>query len=203
MNTLNRTLRVLCAAVLIAVIAPSAVAKKLLEGITLDWKPTITVSANAADIGASRGKKIQIGVFTDNRSNKRLIAENREDEKEGTVLPVTTDTDVPAWVGNHIADLLQQMGYTTVTTGGDYVLDGSVEKFFVLETDTYKANVALHLRLANKNGDSLWDTTLNATQSRFGRSYQKDNYCELLSDALVNLTRTIATSADFRSALTQ
>ena len=203
MNRYARILNTLCAAVLFIALAPAASAVKLMKDVTLDWKPTKSVSESPIDVTALRGKKILVNVFTDARDNKRLIAENREEEDEGTLLPLTTSTDIPAWVGNHLADQLQQIGLTTVTVVGDadFVLDGTVEKFFVLETDNYRAAVSVHLKLTDKSGAVVWDTTLTANESRFGRSYKLENYAEVLSDAVVSLARAIANSPDFRSAL--
>lgn len=203
MSSFGRLLSTIIALTLMVVITPSASAKKLLSDVTLYWKPTSAATAKPIDVSNLQGKKILIGAFTDNRTNSHLIAENREDESEGTVLPVTTTTDIPAWVGTHLADQLEQIGLTTVTSAADFILDGTVEKFFVLETDSYRAKVSVHLRLTDKAGTVVWDTTLTANESRAGRSYKLENYAEVLSDAVKNLALAIVRSPDFQTALTQ
>jgi hypothetical protein len=185
-------------AIALCVFASLADAKKLLHNIELTWQPTSKTTAGATNIAS--GLTVQLGKFGDNRSNKDLIGENREEADEGTVLPVSTVTDVPAWVETHLRELLQQNGVNVVDSGAAVVLDGDVQNFFVTETDNYRANVVLHLRARDAAGNVLWETNLSANEARFGRSYKKENYCETLSNALVSLSHALLGNAQFRDA---
>lgn len=182
-------------------VAPSAFAAKLLHNIELDWRPTKQALASRGDPAAS-GLTVQLGKFGDTRANRQLIGENREEADEGTVLPVSTVTDVPAWAVQHMKETLQRSGVNVVESGANVVLDGDVQRFFVEETKNYQANIVLHLRVRDTSGTVLWETNLSANESRFGRSYKKENYSEILSDTLINLTHVMLGNAQFRDALT-
>jgi hypothetical protein len=190
---------ILCAAVLLAC-SSLASAAKLLENIALEWKPTskVVLSATAP---TPVGRKIQFGAFGDARADKSLIGKNREEERQGTVLPVSTVTDVPSWTAAQLKYVLRQNGIDVVDEGGELTLDGDVEQFFVDETDAYRANIGVHLRLRDAGGNILWETSINANESRFGRSYKKENYCEVLSDALINVAGGLLKNGEFRSTL--
>jgi hypothetical protein len=181
-------------------IAPSAFAAKLLHNIELDWRPTKQALASRGDPAAS-GLTVQLGTFGDTRANRQLIGENREEADEGTVLPVSTVTDVSAWTVQHMKETLQRSGVNVVESGANVVLDGDVQRFFVEETKNYAANIVLHLRARDTSGTVLWETNLSANESRFGRSYKKENYSEILSDTLINLTHVLLGNAQFRDAL--
>lgn len=178
--------------------AALADAKQLLHNIQLQWRPTAKVAA--ASLPAA-GIAVQIGKFGDQRDHKELIGENREEADEGTVLPVSTVTDVPGWVGANLASVLRQNGMNVVDNGAAVTLDGDVQRFFVAETNNYQADVALHLRARDAAGNVLWETTLSASDLRFGRSYKKENYEEALSNALVSLAQALLNNAKFRDAL--
>lgn len=198
MNILRRALPLVCVLTM-ALTAAQVDAKKLLENIPLEWKPTSKVTVAATP--ALSGKKVQLGAFGDTRADKTLIGKNREEERSGTVLPVSTVTDVPAWVTTQLKYLLKQNGIDVVDSGGDLVLDGDVQQFFVDETDSYRASIGLHLRLRDNAGTAVWETSLNANESRFGRSYKLENYCEVLSDALINVAGALLKNGEFRSAV--
>jgi hypothetical protein len=98
-------------------------------------------------------------------------------------------------------EVLQQNGVNVVDSGAAIVLDGDVQRFFVEETNNYQANIVLHLRARAANGTVLWETNLSGNESRFGRSYRKENYCGALSDTLISLTHVLLNNAKFRDAL--
>lgn len=180
--------------------ASMADAKRLLHNIELLWRPTSSVQATPGNT-AETGLTVQLGQFGDTRDNKELIGENHEDADEGTVLPVSTVTNVPDWVAAHIKEVLLQNGVNVVDSGAPVVLDGDVQRFFVAETNTYQGNIVLHLRARDAAGTVLWETNLSASESRFGRSYKKENYCEVLSDTLINLVKGLLGNDRFRAAL--
>lgn len=200
MNKLAPVIHSLVFACAIAFVAAPAQAKTLLHNIELDWRPTPKALASRSKAPVA-GLTVQLGKFGDTRDNRQLIGENREEADEGTVLPVSTVTDIPAWVGQHLKEVLRQNGVTVVESGAAVVLDGDVQRFFVTETNNYQANIVLHLRARDTSGTVLWETNLSANESRFGRSYKKENYTELLSDTLINLTHVLLGNALFRDAL--
>src|SRR3569833_783608 len=126
---------------------------------------------------------IQVEAFQDARANPQAIGENREDE---VPKPVTTNDDVGAFVSKHLRELLDKGGVKTVDSDGAVTIKGEVKQINVRETSTYKSTVAIHLTVVGRDGQTLWSGTASGDATRFGRSYKLENYCEVLSDALVN-----------------
>ncbi len=144
----------------------------LLEHVKLQWKPTSELRLGAMQMSPA---VIQFETFQDVRDNKEAIGENDEDDKPK---PVTTTDDV-----------------------GAFVSKGEVKQFFVRETSTYKTEVAVHLTVVGAAGNTLWSGVASGDASRFGRSYNLENYYEGLSDALVNTVSSMLRSAEFQKAL--
>ncbi len=127
-----------------------------------------------------------------------LVAENRE---MATPRLVTTRDDVGAFVATHMRQIFDRGGLTTVDSGGNAVVSGEVRQFFVEETDTYRANVVLHLTVRSSAGTALWDGNVSGSASTFGRSYSMENYDQVLSDSIIDATATLLKDPDFRSAV--
>jgi hypothetical protein len=51
-----------------------------------------------------------------------------------------------------------------------------VKKFFVREESTYKSTVEIHLTVIDQDGKTLWNGLASGEATRFGRSYQAENY---------------------------
>lgn len=168
-----------------------------LVNVPLEWKPTSDLKLGTTQMTAAA---LQFEPFKDVRQMPEQIGENREDD---TPKPVTTQDDVGAFVSKHMRELFNKAGIKTVDTNGDVVVKGEVRQFFVRETHTYKAEVAVHLTVVGKDGATLWSGVAPGEASRFGRSYLLENYYEVLSDALVNATSSTLQSAEFQKALSQ
>ena len=168
-----------------------------LVNVPLEWQPTSDLRLGATQMSAVT---VQFEPFKDVRQMPEQIGENREDD---TPKPVTTQDDVGAFVSKHMRELFNKAGIKTVDTNGDVVVKGEVRQFFVRETHTYKAEVAVHLTVVGKDGATLWSGVAPGEASRFGRSYLLENYYEVLSDALVNATSSTLQSAEFQKALSQ
>jgi Uncharacterized lipoprotein len=182
---------------LLAVTMGVAYAKtKLLEDVTLEWKPTSALMPGAMELPQAA---IQFATFTDQRSNPQAIGENREDD--GKPKPVTTKDDVGAFVSTHMRELLSKAGLNTVDSNGTVTIKGEVKQFFVTETNTYQAQIVVHLIVVGQNGATLWSGLASGEANRFGRSYRLDNYEEALSDAIVDATSSMLKNAEFQKAL--
>jgi hypothetical protein len=166
-----------------------------LVNVPLAWKPTSDLRLGSEQMTAAT---VQFEPFKDERATPQTIGENREDDKPK---PVTTQDDVGAFVSKHMRELFTKAGIKTVDAGGDVIVKGEVRQFFVRETNTYKAEVAVHLTVVGKDGATLWSGVAPGDASRFGRSYLLENYYEVLSDALVNATSSTLQSAEFQKAL--
>ena len=184
--------------VLLAVAFAAHAAPRVLEHVPLKWKPTSDLKLGTMQEPATA---IQFEAFKDVRPRPDLIGENREDEDKGQVKPVTTSDDVGAFVSTHIHDLFKQAGLNTVDSNGTVTIKGEVKQFFVRETSTYQAEVAVHITLVGSNGATLWSGTATGEAKRFGRSYLLENYYEVLSDAVVNTVSSMLQSAELQKAL--
>ena len=141
---------------------------------------------------------IQFETFQDVRDNKDAIGENLEDDMPK---PVTTTDDVGAFVSSHMRELFDRAGLTTVDSNGTVTIKGEVRQFFVRETTTYKSAVAVHLTVVGRDGRTLWSGLASGEATRFGRTYNLENYYEVLSDAIVNTVSSLLQSADIQKAL--
>ena len=168
---------------------------KLLEHIPLQWRPTSDLRLGTAQMP---GSAVMVATFADDRDNKEVIGENRE---ENQPRPVTTSDDVGAFVSTHIRQLFDQAGIKTVDSNGAVTIKGEVKKFFVREGNTYKSEVAIHLTVIDQDGKTLWNGLASGEATRFGRSYKAENYYEVLSDAVVNTVSSMLQAGDFQKAI--
>jgi hypothetical protein len=166
-----------------------------LVNVSLQWKPTSDLRLGAAQMTAD---PVQFEPFKDVREMPESIGENREDDKPK---PVTTKDDVGAFVSAHMRELFTKAGIKTVDSDGSVLVKGEVRQFFVRETNTYRAEVAVHLTVVGKDGTTLYSGVATGDASRFGRSYKLENYYEVLCDAVVNATSSALQSTEFQKAL--
>jgi hypothetical protein len=188
-------IRITLAALLLSVALTAWSKARLLEHIPLQWRPTSALRLGTAQVIAST---VTIAPFTDARDNKDLIGENREDDKPK---PVTTTDDVGTFVSTNMRELFDQAGVKTVDSNSEVIIKGEVKKFFVREESTYQSTVEIHLTVLDQDGKILWNGLASGEATRFGRSYQAENYYEVLSDALVNTVSSMLQAAEFRKAM--
>ncbi|HET9390089.1 MAG TPA: hypothetical protein VFO44_10615 [Steroidobacteraceae bacterium] len=189
-------MRVRLLVMLLAVTAVAYSKSTLLEQVRLQWKPTSDLRLGTMEMSQ---KPIQFETFQDVREAREAIGENREDEDKPK--PVTTSDDVGAFVSTHMRQLFDQAGLKTVDSGGGVIIKGEVRRFFVRETSTYKAEVAVHVTVVDPSGKTLWSGMASGDATRFGRSYKLENYYEVLSDSIVNTVSSMLQSGDFQKAL--
>jgi Uncharacterized lipoprotein len=188
-------IRTISAAFLLSVALTASSKTKLLEHILLQWRPTSALQLGTIQLPSST---VTIAPFTDARDNKELIGENREDH---TPKLVTTTDDVGTFVSKNIRQLFDQAGVKTVDGNGEVIIQGEVKKFFVREESTYKSTVEIHLTVIDQSGKTLWNGLASGEATRFGRSYQAENYYEVLSDAVVNTVSSMLQATDFQKAM--
>lgn len=171
-----------------------------LNNIPLQWKPTSALGAmGTIDLsGSTVTTKIHFDPLTDVRQNPVLVAENRE---KAEARPMTTSSDVGAFVTDHLKDGVREAGLNVVDTGADVNVSGEIRKFFVTETDTYNGEISLFIHVKDKNGKELWTGIVGGDATRFGRSYKAENYFEVMSDMVLRATYNLLSSGDFRAAL--
>jgi len=169
----------------------------LLVNVPLKWRPTSDLRLGVIQMSQA---PVQFDVFRDVRADKHAIGENRED---GTPKPVTTTDDVGAFVSAHMRGLFDQAGLKTVDSNGLVTIKGDVTQFFVRETSLYRSEVTVHLTVLGRDGKVLWSGTASGEAKRFGRSYELEDYYEVLSDAIVNTVSSMLQSTQFQKALSE
>jgi hypothetical protein len=182
-------------ALLLAVTLSAQAKTALLEHVPLQWKPTSELQLGTAQMSQA---PIEFETFQDVRDNKQAIGENDEDS---TPKPVTTTDDVGAFVSTHMRALFGRAGLKTVDSDATVIIKGDVQQFYVRETSTYKAEVAVRLTVMSRDGKTLWTGLASGEATRFGRSYKVENYYEVLSDAIVNTVSSMLESEQFQAAL--
>jgi hypothetical protein len=172
-----------------------------LQDIPLKWTPTQSLAQmGPIDVsGALLALKIHVDAFTDKRQDPKKIGENQE--SAGKFLPVITADDVPAYVTGHFAETLRGAGVNIVEGPGDVTVGGEVSQFFVTETNTYRGELHLLVRVKSAAGREIWSGVILGGSERWGRSYKADNYYETTSDMVVNAAHNLLTNQGFLEAL--
>ena len=170
-----------------------------LENIKLVWKPTTTLSKLGGIDPNGIKVKIQLQPLADARDNAALIGENRE--KANAPKKVTTQENVPAFVTDKLKKVITDAGLSVVEGGGEVVLVGELQKFFVEETSEYSGELRVKFTAKNPSGKELWTGSVLGHASNFGRSYKDDNYYETLSNSIVDATVVLFRDAGLRRAL--
>jgi hypothetical protein len=167
----------------------------LLLNVPLKWRPTSELRLGTREMSPAQ---VEFAVFRDLRPDKQAIGQNLEDQKPR---PVTTTDDVGSFVSTHMRQLFDRAGLKTVDSHGSVIIKGEVTQFFVRETSLYRSAVAVHLTVVGADGKVRWSGTASGEAKRFGRSYELENYYEVLSDAIVNTVSSMLRSDQFQKAL--
>lgn len=169
--------------------------------VPLEWKPTSTLAESMGAVTQlpSGSTRIWVAPFTDTRSDKALIAENRE---KAEPRPITTKDDVAAFLGAHAKDLYREVGLPLAASEQDAAVVVKVEvlRCMVVEQDTYKGQISLLIQVES-DGKTLWRGTVMGEATRWGRSYKLENYYEAISDSLVDAIGKSLKSESFLAAL--
>jgi hypothetical protein len=173
----------------------------LLQNVPLKWTPTQSLAEmGPIDVsGPLLTIKVHIDAFVDTREDPSKVAENRENA--GKFLPVTTSSDVAAFVTEHLREIMHGAAINVVDGSGDVTLSGEVRQFFVTETNLYHGDLSLLVRLKNAQGKEIWSGVIFGGAEHFGRSYKADNYYETMSDMVLNAAHNLLTNSAFNEAL--
>ena len=184
-----------------ALVSGTALARTMLDNIPLKWTPTSSLTEmgplnlSASDLAA----RIHVDTLVDARQNPTLIGQNTE--KADKPLPVSTSSDVPAFVTEHLKDTLRAGGLTVVDDGGDLILSGEIRQYYVTEVNMYRGELSLVLHLKNSAGKEVWSGAITGDAERFGRSYKAENYFEVLSDTLLKAGYNLMINPGFQNGL--
>jgi hypothetical protein len=84
-----------------------------------------------------------------------------------------------------------------VGSQGQVIVSGDVLKFEVEESDTYRGQVMVKLYARDAKGALLWEGVMSGSAERFGRSFNLENYYEVLSDSLIEGVSSLLSRTDF------
>jgi hypothetical protein len=189
-------LRIVLAAVAVALVGCHHADSMQLR---LLWMPTDNPrDLPSGAIEAFRGQTVAVSV-TDTRQNSGpRVGQNNE---ENTPRPVTTTDNVPAFVSQSFASVLQSNGVTVVPTGATRVLRLELGELFVNEGNLYQGSVTLRVSLENGSGQVLWKGAMRGSSHRFGRSFTEENYEQVISDSTLDALRALLGNPDFQAAV--
>jgi hypothetical protein len=175
---------------------------KLLTDIPLKWAAKGNLARiGPVDVGGPLlTRTIRVGPFVDARQNPKQVGENRQ---ESAPKPVTTSSDVAAFLSEHMKDVLHEAGVNTVDGAADFTLSGEIQQLFVTETDLYRGEASLAMHLKNVAGKELWSSLVSGAANSSGRSYNADNYYETISETILRTTYNLLTDPGFHEALTK
>jgi hypothetical protein len=172
------------------------------KDIPLQWKPTEDVRAlKAIDLSVFKNAQFVIRPFNDLRKNPAEIGVNRERRFSNNDLLVTTKDHVVQWVTYQFSRTLSDSAIALVKDNGNFTLEADIVKFYVIEKSVYKGDVALKIRLLSKSNALLWEGMISGDSTRFGRSYQVDNYYECLSNAVIFAVHSLLQNDSFKLAV--
>jgi hypothetical protein len=179
--------------------APAPTKRDKLENSPLVWKPTTSISSlGAMDLTGMGNVKLEVPKVADGRQNPSLLGENKE---KAVPRIITTADDVPAFVTDHMKQIISGAGINVVESGGTRILKAELQQFSVQETDLYRGDARMVVTLTDASGKSLWTGTTGGSATRFGRSYKAENYFETLSDSLIEATYNLLRNPSFHDAL--
>jgi hypothetical protein len=171
--------------------------------IPLRWAPTDDVRLPMAAVDALSRQAIYVDSFADARKDRASIGKNTE-ERIGTkpkgVWLVSTPDDVAVFLTGRFREVLKANGVSTVASGATRVIKAEVQRYFVSEGETYKADVALRFTVEDGAGRTLWQGIGEGYASRWGRSYTEENYQESLCNAFLEATKNVMEKREFLDA---
>lgn len=172
--------KILIIAVLVLVIGCAG--SKTYQAVPLVWKPTSNMTLDGFNASGLSGITFTVKDFRDSRQDKKLIGRNAEDQ---LIKQVSTNDNVGLWCSDKLSKIFKEQGIN-VAGSGNVVLEGEVIDFMVNERDEYRSNIKIHLVAKNRDNLTLWEGDFLGSSNRFGRSFNLDNYYEVLSDSMIN-----------------
>lgn len=182
-----------------ALISGMAIAKPSSLSVPMVYKKSSTDSPVFMDTSEFASAVIRVDKFVDKRKDPAKIGENQE---EDAPIPVTTMSDVGEWCGLTTGKLLSDTGFNVSTEKATRVIKGEVLQFWVVETGTYDAVVALKISVHRASDDKLlFQGNFQGVAKRWGRSLKAENYQECVSNSLFDAIQDLKVEQGFQKAL--
>jgi hypothetical protein len=149
--------------------------------VPMEFRPEhsepLSGSLNAGDV------KVYLAPATDKRAEKDTIGKNIEGS---TPVPIySSGKTPPEFVHDALEDELKNFGVQMADApeAADRTISVEVTRFFVEESNNYRAEVKASVEVKDKGGRSLYRGQIAGDGKTFGRSLSKENYQQTLSDA--------------------
>jgi hypothetical protein len=170
------------------------------QNIHLEYKPNAKVKRSPATVP---GSKIFFGEFRDQRANPRQIGENLEDKEKRVLVVVSGPHEAGALVRTALSREFGHKGFAVVSGPGqaEKIIEGSLAKFWTVETNRYNSQTLLRLDVRDKNGGVYFSRSYSGSGKNFGRSLSETNYNESISDSLVMIVESLFSDQEFLRAL--
>jgi hypothetical protein len=136
------------------------------------------------DLSYLKKHQIKVNNFSDNRENKNEIGRNTE--KESKIKLVTTKDNIAAWCTDRFKYIAGEFGVNISDTSPTIIIDGEIERFYVREQSTYKAEIVIRITAKTSVEGKIWEGIIKGNSSRWGKSYSADNYYEAISNAFID-----------------
>ncbi len=186
-------------AVLVAVVGTGCVSVQPLT-VPMTWKPTDNpVDVRQAEPRGLIDQRFQVLPLSDTRETRSVIGRNIQNPQ--TPVDITTNSDIGAWCAEQMQRVLGQSGANVVTANPTLILSGDVAEFRVTEDTDYIARVVMRVSLASPEGKTIWKANIAGNARRWGRTFQVENYFEVLSDAFLHAVEDMYRDEGFRAAV--
>jgi hypothetical protein len=172
--------------------------------IPLAWAPTDNVQLPIGAAAAFKDQRVAVNPVADAREDRTAIGKNVEakiDRVEKPEWAVATNTDVGSFLTERLLAVLQQNAITTVTTEPTRVIRLELLRYFVVEGDSYKADVGFRATVEDGQGRQMWQGLAEGSSNRFGHSYSPENYNEALSNAFLEAVKQLMQNPEMLKAL--
>ncbi len=159
-------------------------------------------STSKASLPANPNLKLFIEV-NDTRQDSLKIGENREDDELGVRVVKSSGASPAEFIKEVLSREFEPTGLTIVTdrAQANRILSLSLTRFFVMETSTYEAEVAVTGNVLDLSGRKLWVRNVKGENSTFGKSTNPENYQQVLSAATSQMAGNMLADAEFAKAL--
>ena len=135
------------------------------------------------------------------RKDTALIGENLESSYK--TRRVTVNEPVSDWCCEYLTELMKACGLIVGPAGYDFSIIGEIDRFFVTETSTYRAEIGITFYVITQDGAPVWSKRISAEADNWGSSYKATNYYECITSAYITVFTSFFNDPSFKSALTQ
>jgi hypothetical protein len=81
-----------------------------------------------------------------------------------------------------------------------HILELRMTRFWTQEASTYQATIVASAVLANREGTVVWQGEVSGINKRWGRTFERDVYLKVFSDAALDFAQNLALNPGFRTA---